>query len=178
MRSRARRQRHRLGFWLLVAVVVGVWVWRWPARQPIADTIDHLGALGYRCDHQPQTESIYLCVDGAGGDPSDPATKTSLWLYSPYETGETEVLADAYCQDPNLKALIEAGLRPTAWEFDRRAVVWPDELYGQEAVRDQYAARRAWLDANLESIPTFSLAIDLDTRCIWYTVEPTGGSWI
>lgn len=176
MRSKARRQRRRPAFWLLLAIVVGLWVWRWPARQPIADTIDHLKDLGYRCLAQDQTESVYLCTDANGGNPTSPLTKTTLWLYSPYETGETEVLMDNYCQDSSTQALIEAQLRPVAWEFDRQAIVLPHQLYGIEPVRDQYLSRKAWLADNLGRIPTFSLEIDLDTRCIWYTTEPSGGS--
>ena len=177
MRFRPKKRR-QLAFWLLLAGIITVWVLAWPARQPIHDTIDHLGSLGYQCAKQPQRKLVYVCTDKAGGDPTDPQIKTSLWLYSPYEVAEAEELMDSYCQDPKTIALWEAELNPTAWEIDRQAIVMPHELYGRKDLVSQYSARRTWLDSALRQIPTFSMVVDLDTRCRWYTQEPAGGSLI
>lgn len=172
------RPKHSLAFWLILAVVVIVWVWNWPARQPIHDTIDHLKGLGYACAPQPETESVYFCADKDGRDPAGPKTKTSLWLYSPYKVAEAEKLMDDYCQHPHTTRLIEQEFIPTAWEIDRQAVIMPHELYGREDIIDQYPQRKAWLDSNFRQIPEFSMSIDLDTRCLWYTNEPAGGSLV
>ena len=179
MRFKSRRQPRRLGFWLLLLVGAVILLWLRPARQPINDVIDHLKSLGYRCEHQAQTESVYLCSDQNGGDLKDPQTKTSLWLNSPYKVAEDEVLMGNYCRDENLWELVESGQIPTAWEVDRQIVILPTEFYNQPKMWDQYPARQAWLDANLQVIPTFSLRIDLDTRCkTWYLPGPSGGSLV
>ena len=170
------KQRRRLAFWLLVVAIITVWVLAWPTRQPIHDTLDHLGSLGYQCAKQPERKSIYVCTDKAGGDPTDPKTKTTLWLYSPYEVAEAEQLMDNHC--PKFEPLWQTGLSPQIWEIDRQVIVMPHELYSQADMLDQYPARQARLDLALRQIPTFSMAIDLDTRCQWYTQEPGGGSLI
>ena len=172
----SRRPRRRLAFWLVIASLIAIWVWRWPARQPVDDTIDQLGELGYRCDRQPDSEMVYFCSDPNADDPTDPKTKTSLWLYSPYRVVEAEVLMDAYC--PRLEPLWRAGLNPTGWEVDQQLLIIPHELYARADLIDQFPPRQTQLEADLGRLDQLGQVIDLDTRCNWYLEEPAGGSLV
>ena len=177
MASRQRFQRRRkLAFWVLVVVVVAIWVLLWPARDPEQETIDQLQLLGYQCDKQPDRVSIYVCTDADAGQPTDPATKTSLWLYSPYQTEEAEKLMDEYC--PQLEGLWQADLSPTAWTIDSRLLIMPHGLYSRSDLIDQYRTRQAQLAADLSQISNLGQEVELETRCAWYQNEPAGGSLI
>lgn len=174
--ARRRRPQRRLAFWLVIAGLAFGWALLWPARRPTNDTVDRLATLGYRCDKLPERESIYFCLDRSGQDQTDPETKTSLWLYSPYRVAEAEALMDDYCQRINL--LWQAGFNPTGWEVDRQLLIMPHELYARPDLAGQFPARQAQLEADLGQLERLSQMVDLQTRCAWYTEEPQGGSLI
>ena len=173
----ARRRPSRrpvLGLILLAGLII--WVLAWPARQPVEDTLDQLADIGYQCDRIPDRETVYICTDAAGGDPTDPRTKTTIWLYSPYRLDEAEALMDNYC--PHWKLPEQTALIPTAWEVDQRLLIMPHELYSRADLIDHYPARQVQLAADLSQLDHLGPAIDLDTRCQSYQLEPIGGSLI
>lgn len=171
-----RRRRREPAFWLVIAALVAGFVLLWPARRAVPDTIGQLTLLGYRCDRLPESESIYFCADASGRNQTDPEAKTSLWLYSPYQVLEAEALMDDYC--PQVEPLWQAGLDPTGWEVDRQLLIMPHELYARADLAGQFPDRQARLEADLAQVDRLGQAIELQTRCIWYTKEPAGGSLI